>query len=82
MAYFLHMGGGGGQNYFQNGAPLLATSPSNSPTVSQNYHCCTNKYRTGKMVLAIIFRLQVQIPNLSELFIFYRYSFSPGNRIN
>ena len=35
----------------------------------------------GKIVLEIIFRLQVQIPNFSELII-YTGTVFPGNRVN
>ena len=45
------------------------------------YHCFPNKYRTGTIILAIIFRLQVQIPNFSGLIIITATVF-PGNRIN
>ena len=43
------------------------------------HHCFTNKYRTGKLSFAIIFRLQVQIPNSSELIIISGTVF-PGNQ--
>ena len=48
--------------------------------VSPHYHCFPNKYRTGKNILAIVFRSQLQIPNFSELIIITGTVF-PGNQI-
>ena len=46
------------------------------------YHCFPNKYRTGKLILAIVFRLQAQIPNFSESIIIITGTAFPDNRIN